>query len=139
MKKFTITFCLLFTFISYAQTNSLDNKDAVTNCKIIRSGKFVIQSSETELIPGYYLVYKNGYCTEYIEGGKYYLKSQIEFDSPCSYISTTTESTIPNFDAGIGEKMYSEILESTTADHLLRVRSKIEGKEWVYFVIKKVD
>lgn len=58
---------------------------------------------------GGYVTINDSIHTEYIEDGKYYIKSKLEWINKCEYNATVTESTWPKFNLPIGEVLNSKI------------------------------
>lgn len=132
---------LLLIFIchfSFSQVHWLVNTDSVTSCEFIKSGKFVNKESNEVTTSGYYIVFEDGFATEYVQDGKYYLKSKIEFLSDCKYKSTVIEVTMPNYPLGVGTIIHTEIIETALSDNLIEIKSTFEGKDH-YFVLQKVE
>ena len=138
MKNTLIVLLLLIATYANAQSHRLTNPDKVPNCKLIHSGKFVNQETAGQATPGYYMVFKDGFATEYVEDGKYFIKSKVTFEGECKYKSVIMACTIPDFDAKIGEVLNTEILETATSDNLIKIRSRM-NIEWQTFVLKKVE
>lgn len=61
---------------------------------------------------------------EYVEDGKYYIKSRLDWISDCEYNATVTEFTWPEFSFSIGEVLNAKIVEiqNDTVFFELRVR-----------------
>ncbi|MCL9804426.1 hypothetical protein NAT51_02760 [Flavobacterium amniphilum] len=76
------------TSVSYSQTAT------VTDCKILKHCKlqYVTQSGTTD-----HVIINNNKHTEYLEDGKYYIKSDVTWINDCEYTATMTELNIPNF------------------------------------------
>lgn len=138
MKKVFVLFIFLFsTHLSFSQVHWLVNQDEVADCNLITKGKFINKINETESTEGYYLKIENGFVTEFVENGKYFIKSKIEFTTKCSYTLTVIENTIPNYNISIGTKIYTEILETASSDKLIKIRSKMDS-DWQIFVLQKI-
>lgn len=139
MKKVIVLFVFLFSsHLSFSQVHWLINQDEVTDCNMITKGKFINKINEAESIEGYYLKIENGFVIEFVENGKYFIKSKIEFTSNCSYTSTVIENTIPNYNISVGTKIYTEILETASSDKLIKIRSKMDS-DWQIFVLQKIE
>lgn len=137
------TILLLFGFLSFtisanSQIHWLINQDTTIHCEIIQTGKFINKITDSESTLGYYVIIKDGYATEYVENGKYFVKSKIKFENPCKYESTIVENTIPNYNVKIGDKIYTEIIETALADKLIKIKSKMSG-DWQTFVWEKIE
>ncbi|MES2811339.1 MAG: hypothetical protein V4670_02610 [Bacteroidota bacterium] len=136
---FFISLLYLSFFNGFSQVHWLINQDEVKNCKLIKSGKFVNKISNEEATPDYFIVFSEGFATEYVDNGKYFIKSKIEFKNDCYYQSIVVECTIPNYDLSINTKIQTEILETATQDKLIKIRSKMENSEWQFFVLQKIE
>jgi hypothetical protein len=121
-----------------SQVHWLINQDSIPNCSMMQSGKFVYQVTGCNNAPGYYFIIDNGIETEYVENGKYYVKSKLDFTSPCEYIITIQEITIPNFHLKVGDKYTVEIVETATIDNLVKIKTLLDG-EYNYFVFEKIE
>ena len=139
MKKVIVLFVFLFSsHLSFSQVHWLVNQDEVADCNLMAKGKFINKVNETESIEGYYLKFENDIVTEFVENGKYFVKSKIEFTTKCSYTLTVLENTIPNFDVPVGTKIYTEILETASVDKLVKIRSKMNS-DWQIYVLQKIE
>ncbi|MFM7017268.1 hypothetical protein [Flavobacterium sp.] len=90
-----------------------------------------------EITKGYSIEFRGENVIEKIEDGKYYLKSKITYTSECSYEIKVLETNIPGYESVIGQKFYTEILETAKIDKLIKIRSK--GEEWKTLVLRKVE
>ena len=82
MKKLAILILFIgLSLSSKSQVHWLINQDSIPNCKMIQSGKFINQVTGSENLDGYYAVFENGFETEFVENGKYYIKSKIGFQN----------------------------------------------------------
>ena len=124
--------------IGLSQVHWLINPDTRTNCDIIKTGKFINKVSNESSTPGYYIVFEDGYATEFIDDGKFYLKSKIDFISDCEYKSTVVEVTIPNYNLKPGTVIHTEVIETIIADNLIKIRSTLEGNSY-FFVLQKIE
>lgn len=70
----------------------LENADAQPNCTMIQNTSFLNREANGNNTPGYRIEYGGGYVTEYLENGKYYVKTKIEFVSACEYTSRVVEA-----------------------------------------------
>jgi len=112
MSKGTIL-ATLFLFISFMSLTGFAPKG--NDCKILHKGTFEYGDDESKV-----RVEINGKNhTEYHDGGKYIIRSKIEWVSDCEYNMTMTEITIPNFPYKVGDVMNVQV-------------NKIEGKEIFY-------
>ena len=127
---------ILLTFNSVlAQTEEFifTSPDKVTNCKSMQSGRF---ESTTYSPSDYYMIIKDGFQTEFVAGGQYYVKSKIEFKDKCSYKSTVVEVTIPDYNVKPGEFATTDIVE--TQCEFIKIKTKIGDKE-LLTVLKKIN
>lgn len=139
MKKLTILFVFIgLSLCSKSQVHWLINQDSVPNCKMIQLGKFVNQVTDSENRTGYYAVFENGFETEFVDNGKYYVKSKLDFKTPCEYTVTVVEVTIPNYAVKIGSTYNIEIVTTATIDKLIELKVKGDN-DWQYFVLEKVE
>ena len=139
MKSIVLIALLTLTCqLSFSQVHWLINADSIPDCEFIKSGKFLNKESNEVATPGYYIVFEDGYATEYLNDGQYYLKSKIEFLTDCSYESTVVEVTMPNSTIEVGTVIYTEIIETALIDNLVQLKSDHDGEVY-YFVFEKVD
>ena len=113
------------------------NKDLKTNCNFIKSGKFVNEETGDKITEGYSIEFRGNFVIEKMENGKYYLKSRIKYTSKCTYEICVLETNEPSYESLIGKKFYTEILETSKKDKLIKIRSK--GEEWKIIVLKKIE
>jgi hypothetical protein len=141
MKQLSIVILLLI-FVSKAnsQIHCLINKDSIPNCEIIKSGKFINKQTDCDATPDYYIIYSDGYVTDYVNGGKFYVKSKITYESSCKWKSEIIEITIPDYNLKPGHKILTEVIETATVDNLVKIKVRIEGetKEHI-FVLEKIE
>ncbi len=124
-KKTMIRLTLVFFFIThsllYSQSGNKTDCSFLKNCKIINIS-----------IPnGGYVIINDSIHTEYVEDGKYYIKSKLEWVNDCEYNATITEYTWPKFNFPIGEVMNSKItkIKNDTLFFDLKVRDfKMKAK-----------
>ena len=76
--------------------------DKLLDCKILHNVKlkYADAPNRTE-----YVVIKNNKHVEYLENGKYYIKSDLDWINECEYNAIMTEITLPNFPFKVGEIM----------------------------------
>lgn len=133
---------ILFSITSIVKSQNdahwLVNKDAVTDCSLLKSAKFLNQETESKVTEGYAIEFKGNFVIETIENGKYFLKCSIVFDTKCSYTLTVLETTVPGYENQIGTKIETEILETSKVDNLVKIRSREPDGEWITLVFKKI-
>ena len=107
--------------------------DKVTNCESMKQGKFEsIAYSSSD----YFMVIKDGFQTEFVADGKYYVKSKIEFINKCTYKSTVLEVTIPDYNVKKGEFATTDIVE--TQLEFIKIKTKMGDKE-LLTVLRKIN
>jgi len=121
-------FSLLFVCHIYAQPQ-LEKADAKANCQMIRESAFLNREPNGRHTKGYRIVFSGDYSIEYLDGGKYYVKSKIEYINDCEYTSTVVEVTKPNFHIKIGDTFRTRILETSTETGLIKIQVSINGTE----------
>lgn len=96
LNSLSLLILFLTTTISMAQNNQ--NFD----CKILKDIKlkYAHKLDNTD-----YITIKDNKHVENLEGGKYYIKSDLEWLSDCEYNAKITEINLPNFPFKIGEIM----------------------------------
>lgn len=95
LKPISISFLFLISTISIAQSNAVD-------CKILKNIKLKYVNNPDKSA---YVVIKNNKHIEYLESGKYYIKSDLDWISDCEYNAKMTEITLPDFPFKPGEIM----------------------------------
>jgi hypothetical protein len=141
MKQLSILILLLI-FVSKAnsQVHWLINMDSIPKCEIIKSGKFINKQTDCEATPDYYIIFSDGYVTDYVNGGKYYVKSKITYESSCKWTSEIVEVTIPDYYLEPGHQIITEVIETAKVDNLvkIKVRNKGDNKDSI-FVLEKIE
>jgi len=98
-----IAFFLIFG-VSFAQTQ------ANLDCSILKD---IILKYTKNADTTAYVVIQNKKHTEILQGGKYYIKSDLDWVSDCEYNATITDLTLPNFPFKEGEVMNVKFEEIT--------------------------
>lgn len=107
--------------------------DKVPDCSILKKGgTFKSQELSTD---DYTMVVSGDVITEYVQHKKYYLKSRIEFISPCTYTSRVIEVTIPAYSVKPGAVVETEILQ--TQGNAIRLKTRL-GDKSVIAVLEKI-
>lgn len=88
IKSISILILFLTTTISIAQTNK------AIDCKIFKNIKLKYVDEEDKSA---YVVIKGDKHVEYLQDGKYFIKSDLEWISDCEYNAKMTEITLPDF------------------------------------------
>ena len=133
LKSTIIFLSILFGKYMSAQTHILLSPDKKTNCKLIKHGTFKSQDYSTK---DYYMVVLNDTITEFVQDGKYYLKSKIEYINSCSYRSNIFEVTIPDYKIKEGEFALTEIIQ--TQCEFIKINTKMGDAE-VTTVLEKIE
>ena len=103
MKPFKI---LLLFLLVITSLNTFSQTHEKTNCTVLKDCKlqyFEIDNTTT------YIIIKGPKFVEYIDGGKNYIKSDLEWINECEYKATITEITVPNTPYKIGDFMTVKI------------------------------
>jgi hypothetical protein len=72
------------------------------DCKMLKNAKLRYADAPNRTD---YVVINNNKHVEYLENGKYYIKSDLDWINECEYNATMTEITLPNFPFKAGEVM----------------------------------
>lgn len=96
LKLILVLILFLTATISIAQIS----KDI--DCKILKNIKLKYINNPDSTA---YVVIKNKKHIEYLENGKYFIKSDLDWISECEYNAIMTEITLPNFPFKAGEIM----------------------------------
>lgn len=139
MKKLLLILILLTSLGLKAQDRIIPDRDNVPNCQLMSGGKYINMETDDRVTSGYYAIIKDGVEIEYVEDGKYYLKSTLAFKDKCTYKMTIVECTIPDFIFQKGDEIYSEIVETSTKHNLIKMRSKLKNGSWVTVVFRKIE
>lgn len=76
--------------------------DKILDCKILYNAKLKYADAPNRTD---YVVIKDNKHVEYLENGKYYIKSDLDWINECEYNATMIEITLPNFPYKVGEVM----------------------------------
>jgi hypothetical protein len=106
----------LLLFLVMPAWVSAQSKD----CKIMHQGKFKYMADAEEVI----VTIQDSSMTEYHQGGKYTIKTRIDWVSDCEYNITVLKVTVPSFALGTGDEVNVKI-------------NRIEGKEIYYTLTVK--
>lgn len=90
-----------FSLLLIAITCNAQN-DKLLDCKTLQNAKLKYADAPNRTD---YVVIKNNKHVEYLENGKYYIKSNLDWINECEYNATMTEITLPNFPFKVGEVM----------------------------------
>lgn len=96
LKSLLLLVLLLSTTISIAQTSQK------FDCKILKDIKLKYADNPDNTA---YITIKGNKHIENLQGGKYFIKSDLEWLSDCEYNATMTEITLPDFPFKAGEIM----------------------------------
>ena len=92
--KILILLLVLTSLNTFSQTGEKINCTALKNCKL---QYFELDDTAT------YIIIKGNKFIEFIDGGKNYIKSNLEWINECEYKATITEITVPNTPYKIGD------------------------------------
>jgi hypothetical protein len=140
MKWMSFILLLFFANLSVIsqQQPRLQNPDAETNCELIKNGAFLNREASGQTTRGYRIVFSGKYAIEYLDGGKYYVKSEITFVNSCEYTSKVVEVTKPNFSVKIGDTFRTKIVETSTESGLIKIEVIINGTTNVVILQREV-
>lgn len=128
-------FILVFLAVPvFGQDHIFLDFDSVPNCTIIKEGTFLNIDQPRS---AYYMVVKDGVQTEYVQDGKYYVRSRMEWLSACSYRSVVIEVTIPGYNVKPGESATTEILQTLCKEYV-KFKAHMGDKE-IESVLHKMD
>jgi hypothetical protein len=96
LKSFFSFSIFLLSITCQAQSNKSLDCQILHNVKL----KYADASNRTD-----YVIIKNNKHVEYLENGKYFIKSDLDWINECEYNATMTEITLPNFPYKVGEVM----------------------------------
>ena len=125
------TFALLLLTIIFGFTSNYEMaQGSDSECAILREGTFKYGNTEDEIK----VVIKGNIHTEYHNGGKYIIKSKLDWVSDCEYNMTMTKITIPNFPFGKGDVMNVKVKEVNGNE--IFYTSTVNGQSWDGKLIK---
>jgi hypothetical protein len=90
------------------------------DCNIMHQGKFRYMAGQEEVI----ITIQDSSMTEYHEGGKYTIKTRIDWINDCEYTITILKVTVPEFTLGTGDQVNVKV-------------NRVEGKEIYYTLTVK--
>ena len=93
---------LLIVFLSTSGVVFAQTSKSEYTCKILKDIRLKYLDAQDSTA---YIVIKNNKHIEYLEGGKYYIKSDLNWVNDCEYNATMTEITLPKFPYKPGEIM----------------------------------
>lgn len=130
--------CIILLSLSgsvFAQDNDyiFIEPDSIPNCQILVAGKFKEVNTSTD---DYLFEISNNIITEYVQNGKYYVRSRLKFTTPCSYTATIIEVTIPDYNLKSGTVFSNEVLE--TQFQLVKIKARLDDKEFIT-VLQKLE
>ncbi len=129
-EKFIQTmFFIMFFNLSFSQ-NLIQTDSISRDCKILHEGTFVYDTGE-KLIK---VVIQGNRHIEYHNGGKYYIKSKIEWVNDCEYNMTMLENNIPNFPYRPGDVMNVKI--DKVEGNKIYYTSTVKGERWNGILVK---
>jgi len=100
IKKIVLLLLLIFSSKTFSQVGEKTNCSILKDCKL---QYFELDNTTT------YIIIKGSKFIEYIDGGKNYIKSNLEWINECEYKATITEITVPNSPYNIGDYMTVKI------------------------------
>ncbi len=84
---------------------------------------------------GGYVIINDSIHTEYVKGGKYYIKSKLEWISDCEYNATVIEFTWREFKRPLGEVLNCKIKKVLNDTLYLELKVRDIKKEMKYMLI----
>ncbi|MBP8066435.1 MAG: hypothetical protein KAY31_03065 [Flavobacterium sp.] len=94
-----IVLLFAFSLASYGQTQKKD-------CKVLKDCRLRYMDIDD---PNSYIVIKGDKITEYLNNGKYYIKSELKWINDCEYQAKIIEINVPEFPFGPGTSMNVQI------------------------------
>lgn len=104
--------------------------EAGNECKVLKEGLFVYGSGSNIVR----VVISGDSHTEYHNGGKYIIKSKLNWVNDCEYNATLLEVTIPDFPYGRGDLMNVKV--ERVVDKEIYFVSTVNNKSWSGKLIK---
>ncbi|WP_161625344.1 hypothetical protein [Flavobacterium suncheonense] len=100
MRLFSAFLLLIaFSFSSFGQSKKID-------CKVLKDCRLRYMDIDD---PNSYIVIKGDKITEYLNNGKYYIKSELKWINDCEYQAKIIEINVPEFPFGPGTSMNVQI------------------------------
>mgnify|MGYP001799455412 CR=1 FL=1 len=129
-----LKFCTLSLFIlvfGFGFTDTSETSiDSQNKCKILHEGTFKYGGSNDEIK----VVIKGTTQTEYHDGGKYIIQSELDWVNDCEYNMTMQKVTVPNFPYGKGAVMNVKV--NKVKGNKIFYTSTLQGKSWQGTLIK---
>jgi hypothetical protein len=88
IKSFLVLSVCSGASVSYSQTGNEADCNLLKHCKL----QYVTKSGTTD-----HVIINDDKHTEYLEDGKYYIKSDLTWVNACEFTATMTELTVPDF------------------------------------------
>lgn len=133
MRKFirsSFALTILMSIYGFGTHESTLRNTLYKDCEILHEGTFKYGNTDDEIK----VVIDGKDHTEYHNGGKYIIKSKLEWVNDCEYNMTMTKVTIPDFPYGKGDIMNVKVIE--VRGNEITYTSTIEGQSWNGKLIK---
>src|SRR5215203_4699797 len=115
----------VFLGLSLMMLMSFTEKGAtIEDCSILNEGAFKYGDIEEEIR----VEIKGNNHTEYHDGGKYMIKSKLEWVNDCEYNMIMTKITIPNFPYRKGDVMNVKV--DKIMGNVIYYTSTVKGNSW---------
>ena len=124
--KYMIKSILVLFFITFHSLIFSQSKNQI-DCSFLKNSKMVNISMPN----GGYVIISDSIHMEFVDDGKYFIKSKLKWINDCQYNATVIEFTWPKFKFPIGEVLNSKItkVQNDTLYFDLKVRDyKIKAK-----------
>ena len=133
MKNYSLLILLFVCILSKSQNvHILLEPDNPANCSIMKQGKFRDFNYDEK---DYYMIMNDSIQIEYLENGKKYMRSKVDWLSDCKYKLTTIENTTNNTYFSMGDSTFVEIIETQQEKIKLRAIFKGDTAEALYIKI----
>jgi hypothetical protein len=104
--KYLVQLSILALILSFNSVLFSQSKKQI-DCAFLKNSKMMNISMPN----GGYVVFQDSIHMEYVDNGKYYIKSKLEWISDCEYNATVIKFTWPEFVFPIGEVLNCKVTE----------------------------
>lgn len=108
------------------------NFDPYINYNLWQNNSFSVLDSTLEEVPGYTLTINEKFIVEKSENGKHYLILKKTDISSTTYVSEVIDLNVPDSTVKVGDKIYTELLSSSTESGIVVLKTINKGETNIY-------
>lgn len=131
LRKYLIKLTIGISVFTYSSTLFSQSEKQI-DCSFLKNCKM----RNISMSNGGYVLIQDSIHMEYVDDGKYYIKSKLEWISDCEYSATVIEFTWPEFVFPIGEVLYAKLTEIKNDTLFLELRVRDFNMKTKYKLIK---